>query len=73
MSLDDAHKDTTSPGTSATGDSVIERILTGPEFEALKLYAGLSSTQQWQARTRATGERRAALALYHVLEFAQLR
>jgi spore coat protein U-like protein len=60
-------------GASATDESVMQRVLTGNEHDALKLYATLSETQQWQARTKATGERRTALARYHVIEFSRLR
>jgi len=54
-------------------DSAIDRVLAIPEDDALKLYSSLSSTQQWRARMRATGQRRMALAQYHALAIAQLR
>src|ERR1700722_11629420 len=61
-------------GRADAGDEwAIEQVLTAPECDALMLYGRLTSAQQWQARTRATGERRAALVQYHALNVAQLR
>jgi hypothetical protein len=57
----------------ADDESLIARVLAFPESEALKFYAALSSQLQWRARKSATGQRRAALIEYHVLEIATLR
>jgi hypothetical protein len=64
------------PGTASAGsddEMLIKRVLASPEPEALRCYAGLSMAAKWRARNQATGQRRAALVEYHVLEFATLR
>jgi hypothetical protein len=73
MAANTAYDAIPSTGQELVPDSAIDRVLAIPEPDALKLYSLLSSTQQWRARTRATGRRRIALTQYHVLAFAQLR
>jgi hypothetical protein len=55
------------------GDPLLEPLSALPEPDALKYYAELSPKLQWVARQRATGQRRAALILYHALEIAQIK
>jgi hypothetical protein len=73
MSTRSVHDPTPLARADAGDESAIEQVLTAPECEALKLYGRLPSAQQWQARMRATGQRRAALVQYHALNLAQLR
>lgn len=71
MSTNHAEYHSHSAGTD--DESLIGQVLASPEPEALRCYAGLSSQLQWRARKCATGQRRAALIEYHVLEIAVLR
>jgi len=73
MSMSSVHTLALSARTDAEDESAIERVLTAPECDALPFYRRLSSALQWQARMRATGQRRAVLVEYHALNVAQLR
>ncbi len=55
------------------GEALLASLNTLPEPEALHRYQMLSPKLQWLARRRATGQRRAALIVHHVLTSAQCR
>jgi hypothetical protein len=73
MSADSTENQTIAPCANPDGDSVLKPITTLPEADALKYYADLPSKLQWLARQAATGQRRAALILYHALEIARFK
>ncbi len=58
------------PDADSEADTLIERLRTLPEPDALRCYAGLSARWQWVARQRLTGMRRAALIVHHATAIA---
>jgi hypothetical protein len=55
------------PDVKVDIDAALERVRMLPETEALEFYSQLSSRQQWLVRLRATGRRREAMIIYHVV------